>query len=95
MTKAEETPVNAKMPVGDIAYRILKSKGEPVYFRDLIGQVLSVTSIHGNDLGHQMSAVHTELNLDNRFVFLGKGMWALRELNLLSGTKENDDEGEA
>ncbi|HEX3031436.1 MAG TPA: DNA-directed RNA polymerase subunit delta, partial [Bacillota bacterium] len=88
MIKAEEPPVNGKMSVADIAYRILKSKGEPVYFRDLIGQVLSVKSIQGSDLGHQMSAVHTELNLDNRFVFLGKGMWALRELNLGAGHKE-------
>lgn len=95
MSKAEETLVNDKMSVADIAYQILKAKGRPVYFRDLIGQVLSVTSIQGADLGHQMSAVHTELNLDNRFVFLGKGMWGIRESNLISGNKENEDEGEA
>lgn len=94
MAVSEEFPVNPKMTVADIAYRILKLKGEPVYFRDLISEVLSIKPVHGVDLGHQMASVHTELNLDNRFVFLGGGMWSLREINAPARQKEYEEDWE-
>ncbi len=83
------------MSVGDIAYQILKVKGEPIYFRELIGQVLSVKPVNGRDLGHQMALVHTELNLDNRFVHIGSGMWFLRDKSSPRQLKQYDEEWEA
>ncbi|MDA8212239.1 MAG: DNA-directed RNA polymerase subunit delta [Clostridia bacterium] len=91
----EESIISPKMSVGDIAYQILKVKGEPLYFRDLIGQVLSVKPINGRDLGHQMALVHTELNLDNRFIHIGSGMWSLREMISPRQLKQYDEEWEA
>lgn len=86
---------NPDMSVGDIAYQILKIKGEPIYFRELIGQVLSIKPVNGPDLGHQMALVHTELNLDNRFVHIGSGMWFLRDKRSPRQLKQYDEEWEA
>lgn len=90
----EESILNPKMSVCDIAYQILKVKGEPLYFRDLIDQVLSVKPVTGRDLGHQMASVHTELNLDNRFIHVGSGMWSLREMISPRQLKQYDEEWE-
>ncbi|MFZ3170970.1 MAG: DNA-directed RNA polymerase subunit delta [Carboxydocellales bacterium] len=90
----EESFLSPKMSVNDIAYQILKLKGEPLYFRELIDQVLSIRPVSGRDLGHQMASVHTELNLDNRFIHLGSGMWSLREAIPPRQLKQYDDEWE-
>lgn len=92
MTTTENITPN--MSLSDIAYQILKSKGEPLYFRELISQVLSIKSVVGRDLGHQMALVHTELNLDNRFVHVGNGMWCLRERTSPKQLKQYDEEWE-
>lgn len=75
-----ESVIDPNLSLSDIAYQILKDRGEPIYFRELITQVLALKPISGRDLGHQIAAVHTELNMDNRFVHQSGGMWALREL---------------
>lgn len=62
----------------ELAYQILKASGEAKNFRDLMQQVFAVKSIPFDN--HQlMAAIHTQINLDNRFAFLGQGNWGLRE----------------
>ena len=62
----------------DLAYQILKAGGEPKNFRDLLLQVFSIKNIPSDN--HQlMAAIHTQINLDNRFNFLGQGSWGLKE----------------
>jgi len=62
----------------DLAYQILKAGGEPKNFRDLIQQVFTLKNIPLDN--HQlMAAIHTQMNLDHRFNFLGQGSWGLKE----------------
>lgn len=62
----------------DIAYRVLKTAGEPKNFRELMQMVFTIKNIPLDN--HQlMAAVHTQINLDNRFSFLGQGNWGLKE----------------
>lgn len=70
---------NPKMSETDLAHAILKAGGVPLYFRDLIDQVLAIKPLAGKDSVHIMAGIHTELNLDRRFVHVGKGVWGLRE----------------
>ncbi len=70
--------INPKQSEVEIAYQILKSGGQGKNFRALMEQVLA---IKGSPLDNHllMAAVHTQINLDNRFHFLGQGVWGLRE----------------
>ncbi len=64
----------------DLAYLILKKEGAAKKFRDLVLQIFAVKNIPSDN--HQlMAAIHTQLNLDNRFSYLGQGTWGLKEWN--------------
>ena len=63
----------------DVAYQILAAKGSPLYFRDLIDQVLASKGRPVHSLPHAMAEVHTQINMDRRFVHMGKGTWGLSE----------------
>lgn len=63
----------------DLAYQVLADKGTTMYFRDLIGQVLESKGRPVHSRAHAMAEVHTQINMDSRFVHVGKGMWGLTE----------------
>lgn len=62
----------------DLVYQILKAGGEPQKFRDLAQQVFTIKNVPADN--HQLMAyIHTQLNLDSRFAFLGQGTWGLKQ----------------
>lgn len=63
----------------EIAYRILQQSGQEMYFRDLITKVLETSGRTVQVQAHAMAEVHTQINMDSRFVHHGKGMWGLLE----------------
>lgn len=63
----------------DIAYRILRQAGAPIHFRELINQVLTEKGGPIYSRGHAMAEVHTQINIDSRFIHQGKGNWGLTE----------------
>lgn len=70
--------INPNASEVDIAYKVLKIAGEPKNFRELMQMVFTIKNIPLDN--HQlMAAVHTQINLDNRFAFLGQGNWGLKE----------------
>lgn len=71
--------LNSRMSEADLAHAILRAEGQPINFRRLIERVLEVKPVGGKDMGHIMAGIHTELNLDGRFIHVGEGNWGLRE----------------
>lgn len=68
----------AKLSEVEVVYQIIKNSGEAKTFRELIHEVFAIKDIALDN--HQlMAAIHTQMNLDNRFVFLGQGNWGLKE----------------
>jgi DNA-directed RNA polymerase subunit delta len=76
----------------DLAHAILKENGEPLYYRELIDRVLAAKPLQGKDNEHIMAGIHTELNLDRRFVHVGNGVWGLREWMPNKGLTGRDTE---
>ena len=70
---------NPNMSEADLAHAILKAKGIPLYFKELFEKVMAIKPLPGKNPEHIMAGIHTELNLDSRFVHVGKGVWGLRE----------------
>lgn len=75
----------------DLAYQILADKKSAVYFRELIGKVLEIKGRPVHSLAHAMAEVHTQINMDSRFVHMGKGMWGLTEWMPQRGAKLLDE----
>jgi len=63
----------------DLAHAVLAQEGRALYFRDLITKVLERKEGQNHFLPYAMAEVHTQINMDSRFVYMGKGMWGLHE----------------
>lgn len=63
----------------DLAYRILKEKRQPEYYKSLIEEVIRNKNNSHLDTPQTRAAIHTQINLDHRFHHLGKGQWSLQE----------------
>ncbi|MDA8442321.1 MAG: DNA-directed RNA polymerase subunit delta [Peptococcaceae bacterium] len=70
-------PLDKKMSEVDLAYNILKSKNEPMYYRTLIDEVFVIKPPPGDPV-LAIAGVHTQINLDTRFIYLGQGQWGLK-----------------
>lgn len=61
----------------DLALGVLKARQAPMHYKELIAEVLSQLGETPANPGQRLAQIHTEINLDSRFVFIGKGMWSL------------------
>ena len=61
----------------DIAYEVLKAHGNPMHYHNLIEEVLKRLGISQEAI--RIAAALTQINLDTRFTFLGRGEWGLKE----------------
>ncbi len=64
----------------DIAYQILTKAGQPIYFKDLIMDIIDKKQKPVQSLSLAISEVYTLINMDSRFQHMGKGLWGLAEL---------------
>lgn len=67
------------MSVTDLAFYILKNRGQSVHFKELISEIMRVKAISQENPGRLIAQMHTEINLDSRFMHQGNGEWGLRE----------------
>ncbi|MBO4853437.1 MAG: DNA-directed RNA polymerase subunit delta [Schwartzia sp.] len=65
----------------DVAYYILSKKGEPIYYKDLVTEVIKKKAKPVQSLSRAISEVYTQINMDSRFHHMGKSMWGLTEWN--------------
>lgn len=69
--------------IRDKIYVILKEKGKPMHFSE-IAKSIKVSSFKRKDVTTQ--AIHNELIKDNRFVLIGRGIYALESWGYSKGT---------
>ncbi|MDF2572017.1 MAG: rpoE [Sporomusa sp.] len=62
-----------------LAYQILKTAGHPLYYRELIDKVVAAKGSVVRPPAHVIAEIHTQINLDSRFVHTGKSTWGLTE----------------
>ena len=74
--------VNPKS-IRDKIYLILKKTGRPMHFTDIAEKI---SKLAANPKKVTTQAVHNELIKDNRFVLIGRGIYALAEWGYRSGT---------
>lgn len=63
--------------IRDKAFIALKQKGEPLHFREVAAQINNLDFEKKKEALPQ--TVHNELIKDNRFILVGRGLYALRE----------------
>ncbi len=63
----------------DVAYYILSQKGETMYYKDLVLEVIEKKQKSVQSLSAAISEVYTHINMDSRFHYEGEGKWGLVE----------------
>jgi len=76
----------------DLAYQILKQRKTDIYFRDLLTEVLTAKKVAPYLMTQAMAELHTQINMDSRFAFKGKGFWGLTEWIPLARTASRSDD---
>ena len=71
----------AKSSETDVAYYILSKKGAPIYYKDLVTEVIKKKAKPVQSLSRAIAEVYTQINMDSRFHHVGKSMWGLTEWN--------------
>jgi len=68
----------SREPFPEIALRLLRERRQATHYKDLIQAVLAERGdVSATPL--QMAHVLTQINLDSRFVHMGRGIWGLRD----------------
>lgn len=65
--------------VPEAAYNILKNSGSPMHHKDITDRLLSMLADAIVPDPKFIARIHTDINLDNRFIHVGNGMWSLKE----------------
>ena len=63
----------------DLAYDLLQEKGEAMQYRDIMDEVSSMKGFTKEEAEHYIAQLYTEINIDGRFVCVGRNLWGLRE----------------
>lgn len=66
-----------KKSEADWAYTIIEEKGGPVFYRDLIEEIIERMNKSKDD--KTMASIYTRINIDNRLNHIGEGYWVLSE----------------
>ncbi|MFC7440100.1 DNA-directed RNA polymerase subunit delta [Laceyella putida] len=63
----------------DLAYELLKQKGDAMQYRDIMADVAKKKEFTQEEVENYIAQLYTEINIDGRFVCVGRGTWGLRE----------------
>ncbi|GAA5346655.1 DNA-directed RNA polymerase subunit delta [Planifilum fimeticola] len=67
-----------EMPMVDLVHKILQSKGEPMLYRDLLQEVARLKGFSEEESMRYIAQLFTEINIDGRFVCVGRSLWGLK-----------------
>lgn len=73
--------IDPNLTVAETAFRILTKRGTPMEWSGLLDAVSAIKK-PGTEQTEGMKAragMYTEINLDNRFNYIGDGLWGLRD----------------
>ncbi|MFC4546907.1 DNA-directed RNA polymerase subunit delta [Paenactinomyces guangxiensis] len=62
----------------DLAYDVLKSKNEPMLYRDIMNEVAKLKGFTEEEVARYIAQLYTEVNIDGRFICVGRSLWGLR-----------------
>ncbi len=79
---SDSREVNPKT-INDKIYLVLKNNGKPMHYED-ISKNINMTAFDGKAVN--TATVHNELILDDKYVLVGRGLYALKEWGYTKGT---------
>jgi len=66
------------MPLVELAFLLLRTKQEPMYFRELMAEIQTMRKWSDKDVTGVIAHLYTEINIDGRFICTGQNVWGLK-----------------
>lgn len=73
----------------DIAYHILNEKGEPLLYREIMKEIGRMRGFSEEESQRLIAQLYTEINIDGRFICVGKSLWGLKRWYPLDQTTDS------
>jgi DNA-directed RNA polymerase subunit delta len=68
----------AETSMVDLAYQILKERGEPLLYLDLLKEIAKLKGFSEEEIEKYIAQLYTDINIDGRFICVGRNLWGLR-----------------
>jgi DNA-directed RNA polymerase subunit delta len=65
------------LPLVELAWEILKTTKEPMYFRDIMTEIQKIRGMSQAQVDDAIARLYTEINIDGRFLCIGQNVWGL------------------
>ncbi|MCS1352331.1 DNA-directed RNA polymerase subunit delta [Mechercharimyces sp. CAU 1602] len=63
----------------ELAYLLLKQKGEPMLYQDIYEEVAQIKGMNKEEKAHFISQLYTEITIDGRYICVGRSLWGLKK----------------
>jgi DNA-directed RNA polymerase subunit delta len=73
-----ETKSTNELSMIELAYELLVGKKKSAQFEELASEIHKMKHVNEKELAEKLSQFYTDLNIDGRFIFMGKEGWGLR-----------------
>ena len=99
MSEPANNEIVQEQSMVDIAYDFLQSKGEAMFFQEIVKHVGKYKGFSTDDF-NMVAHLFTEINIDGRFVCVGRNLWGLKhwypveqssDSAILANVKEDDE----
>ncbi|MCL6515866.1 DNA-directed RNA polymerase subunit delta [Alicyclobacillus sp.] len=81
-----------ELPLVELAWEILRTTREPYYFRDLMKEIQELRGMSDEEVMDVIARLYTEINIDGRFVCIGRNVWGLKRWY---STERTEDRGQS
>ena len=91
--------INRRLNDADLAVHLLKENRNAMHYRDIVVAVRKLRNKTEDPSASETAQILTQINLDSRFVHIGKGLWSLKDFsasvsrNVGALRNEIDDDG--
>ncbi len=68
----------SEMSLIELAYELLLEKNQPLFFNDLVDEIVAIKGSSKEDVVARIAQFYTDLNIDGRFISLGDNRWGLK-----------------
>jgi len=78
MGNAQVTEKIRETAMVDLAYDLLKASREPMLYREILSRIAEQKAYTQADVEQYIAQLYTEINIDGRFVCVGRSLWGLK-----------------
>lgn len=75
----QQQAIRKEMSEAEVAYLLLRNASMAMAAKDLLSRIIEIKGLNPEKRGQLMSKIYTAINLDHRFIYMGKGIWGLKE----------------